>query len=170
VAGALAQLGDLEAARSLLARALEADPENPLIHGQLASVHFKSGEFDRAIAAATESLSLLYFQPALHALLGGALVEVGRFEDAEKELLVAVAQSPRNLAAHDALGRLYRDRLGRPAEAFAHEGRARSVRNELETQQRSGIAARGSEPERSASRKVGPQLPRLRCLMVLCGS
>jgi predicted AlkP superfamily phosphohydrolase/phosphomutase/tetratricopeptide (TPR) repeat protein len=131
VAGALAELGDLETARSLLEDSLESDPENALVHAQLAAIHFQAERFDEAIAAATESLSLVYFQPGLHALFGQALMERSRFEEAEKELLVAVAQSPRNLAAHELLGRLYRQHLNRPADAFAHEGRALSLRNEL---------------------------------------
>jgi hypothetical protein len=56
-------------------------------------------------------------------------------------LLVAVSQSPRNLAAHDALGALFREHLERPADAFAHEGRALSLRQELALQQQASINA-----------------------------
>jgi len=131
VAGALAELGDGEQARELLEAALQLDPENPLVHAQLAGIHFQARHFDTAITAATESLSLLYFQPGVHALLGRALIETKRFGEAEQELRVAVAQSPRHLAAHELLAKLYRDQLNRPADAFAHEGRARSLRIEL---------------------------------------
>lgn len=131
VATALMELGDVEAARELLEKALDGDVENPALHAQLAQVHFKAKRFDAAIAAATESLSLLYFQPTLHALLGQALLEKGMLAEAEQELRVAVAQSPRHLVAHEALAKLYREHLNRPDEAFAHEGRARSLRMEL---------------------------------------
>jgi predicted AlkP superfamily phosphohydrolase/phosphomutase/tetratricopeptide (TPR) repeat protein len=131
VASAFTQLGELDDARTLLQALLDEDPENPTLHAQLAEIHFKARQFDLAIAAATESLSLLYFQPTTHALLGVALVEAGRFGDAEKELLVAVSQTPRNLVAHEALAKLYRKHLNRPADAFAHEGRAGALRNEL---------------------------------------
>jgi hypothetical protein len=58
-------------------------------------------------------------------------METQRFSDSEKELRVAVAQSPGNLVAHELLARLYRTHLDRPADAFAQEGRARSLRHEL---------------------------------------
>jgi tetratricopeptide (TPR) repeat protein len=69
-------------------------------------------------------------------LLGQALLELNRVAEAEQELQVAVAQSPRNLVAHESLAKLYRHHLNRPDEAFAHEGRARSIRNELADRQR----------------------------------
>lgn len=131
VAGALVELGETDQARKLLESALEHDSDNALVHAQLAGIHFRARRFDEAIAAAVESLSLLYFQPGLHAQLGHALMETKRFDEAEKELLVAASQSPRHIAAHDLLAKLYRDHLNRPADAFAHEGRARSLRHEM---------------------------------------
>src|SRR5438105_10371372 len=65
-------------------------------------------------------------------------MEAKRYAEAEQELRVAVAQSPRNLAAHDLLARLYRIHLDRPSDAFAHEGRALSLRHELAARQRAG--------------------------------
>jgi predicted AlkP superfamily phosphohydrolase/phosphomutase/tetratricopeptide (TPR) repeat protein len=131
VAAALMELGEMDEARQLLESALDKDPENALVHAQLAGIHFRAHRFDETIAAAVESLSLLYFQPGLHALLGQALIEAKRFDEAERELLVAVSQSPRHIAAHELLAKLYRDHLCRPSDAFAHEGRARSLRNEM---------------------------------------
>ena len=136
IANALAELGDFEAAETLLQESLEADSENPVAHGRLAHIHFKARRFDQAIASATESLSLLYLQPGIHALLGQALMETRQFVAAEQELQVAVAQSPRHLAAHELLGKLYRQHLNRPDAAFAHEGKARSLRSELESRRR----------------------------------
>lgn len=134
-ANVLIELGDFAAAQSLLEKALESDADAPVIHAQLAEVHFKCQRFDPAIAAATESLSLLYFQPGVHALLGRALLEQQRFAEAEQELRVAVAQSPLNLIAHEMLAKLYRQHLNRPDDAFAHEGRARSLQLELSARQ-----------------------------------
>lgn len=138
IAGASAELGDFAVAQELFEKALAEDSENPAVHAQLADIHFKSRRFDQAIASATESLSLLYFQPGLHALLGRALLGKGMFYEAEQELRVAVAQSPRNLVAHEALAKLYRQHLNRPDDAFAHEGKARSLKNELTLRQHSG--------------------------------
>jgi predicted AlkP superfamily phosphohydrolase/phosphomutase/tetratricopeptide (TPR) repeat protein len=148
-ANALVELGDLETAQELLEKALAGDTDNPILHAQLAEIHFKAGRYDAAIAAATESLSLLYFQPGVHALLGRALLEKQMFAEAEQELRVAVSQSPRNLIAHETLAKLYRQHLDRPDDAFAHEGRARSLRLELAARQttESKTLAKESSPE-----------------------
>jgi len=63
VAGALVELGEMDEARALLESALDNDPENALVHAQLAGIHLRARRFGEAIAAAVESLSLLYFQP-----------------------------------------------------------------------------------------------------------
>ncbi len=153
VAGALVELGDFAAAQELLDQSLAEDAENPAVHANLAEIHFKTRRFDAAIAAATESLSLLYFQPGLHAVLGQALLGKNLFPEAEQALRVAVAQSPRNLVAHEALAKLYRHHLNRPEDAFAHEGRARSLQNELALQQQTATAADANStvPDRMAT-------------------
>jgi predicted AlkP superfamily phosphohydrolase/phosphomutase len=155
IAGAFTQLGDVEAARELLEAALVGDVENPMLRAQLAEIHFKARRFDRAITEATESLSLLYFQPTMHALLGLALVETDRFSEAEQELSVAIAQAPRHLLAHEALAKLYRQHLNRPADAFAHEGRAGALRNELAERKRANRSTRiGKVVEAHASEEI----------------
>ena len=161
VAGALIELGECDQAQRLLEQALDSDPENPAVHGQLAEVHFRSGRFAQAVASATESLSLLYFQPGLHALLGRALLGTNQFAAAEQELRVAVAQSPRNLSAHEALGQLYRQHLNRPDEAFAHEGRALSLRHELAACQQPGDAAADETGIQSVSVAVEKEAQRV---------
>jgi predicted AlkP superfamily phosphohydrolase/phosphomutase/tetratricopeptide (TPR) repeat protein len=157
LANALMQLGDLEAAQSLLEQALAGDADDPAIHAQLGEIHFKAGRFEAAISAATESLSLLYFQPAVHALLGRALLENKMFAAAEQELRVAVAQSPRHLSAHEALARLYREHLDRPHDAFAHEGRAQSLKLEL--------AARQSAEDETSAPATPTEMPRAAVFM-----
>jgi predicted AlkP superfamily phosphohydrolase/phosphomutase/tetratricopeptide (TPR) repeat protein len=167
-AGALAELGDREEARALLEATLASDPENAPVQAQLAAIHFQAGRFEEAIAAATESLSLLYFQPGVHALLGQALMETSRLAEAEQELRVAATQSPRNLVAHELLGRLYRQHLDRPQDAFAHEGRALSLRHELAARQRAGdspapvntgASIRSAPVETTSARVESTELP-----------
>lgn len=156
IAIAFAQLGEWDEAREVLESALVEDPESPIFHAQLADVHFKAKRFDLAVTAATESLSLLYFQPTTHALLGVALMEMNRFPDAEQELLVAVSQGPRHLAAHEALARLYREHLDRPADAFAHEGKAGALRNELMERNKARLSAvMESTPGLAAGKAIG---------------
>jgi predicted AlkP superfamily phosphohydrolase/phosphomutase/tetratricopeptide (TPR) repeat protein len=147
LASALIQLGEPEVARSLLEQVLHYDPDNAVVHSQLAAMHFEAGRYDAAIASASESLSLLYFQPGIHALLGRALMECKRFTEAEQELKVAAAQSPRNLLAYEWLGELYRQHLDRPEEAFAHEGRALSLRNEHVLRGNATLSAAFVRPE-----------------------
>jgi predicted AlkP superfamily phosphohydrolase/phosphomutase/tetratricopeptide (TPR) repeat protein len=153
LASALMELGDTAAAIALLNDAIRIDSEDPRLHAQMARIRLAARQYEDAIASATESLSLVYFQPSLHALLGQALMEVGRLDDAEKELLVGIAQSPRNLTAHELLGKLYRTHLNRPADAFAHEGRALSLRHELAAQTRAdnGGSPRPDAPPAPAS-------------------
>lgn len=150
LATALLDLGDFAAAQSLLEQSLAADPENPAVQAQLADLHFKAKRYDQAIAAAVESLSLLYFQPGVHALLGQALLAQNRFAEAEAALQVAVSQSPRNLAAHESLAALYRQHLNRPEAAFAHEGRVRSLQNELALRATQPTPATAPEPPATA--------------------
>ncbi|HXU77500.1 MAG TPA: alkaline phosphatase family protein [Methylomirabilota bacterium] len=156
IAGALAQLGNLDEAQALLEASLECDPENPLVQAQLAAIHFEAGRFEQSIEAATESLSLLYFQPGMHSLLGQALMEMRRFTEAEQALKVAIAQSPRNLVAHDVLGKLYRQ-TNRAAEAFPHEGRARAIRHEITERRRA--RAGGSLPARAVVARAPETTP-----------
>lgn len=148
VAAALADLGQPEAAEKILERVLATDPQNPIALAHLAGICFKSNRFEDAITAATDSLSLLYFQPGLHALLGRALMNVGAFEAAETELKVAVTQHTYHLAAHEHLGKLYREHLNRPADAFEHEGKANAIRYERD-------AARRARKAESPARENG---------------
>jgi predicted AlkP superfamily phosphohydrolase/phosphomutase/tetratricopeptide (TPR) repeat protein len=182
LASAFAELGEPEAARSLLEQFLQSDPENAVVHSQLAAIHFKAGRFDETIASASESLSLLYFQPGIHTLLGRALMESKRFAEAEKEFQVAIAQSPRNLVANEWLGRLYREHLGRPEEAFAYEGRALSLRNEHALRSRATVSVPSitHDPAKEATmddlmvsfvepQKFGPEIESSRIITVVSG-
>src|SRR5262249_22656190 len=83
------------------------------------------------------------------ALLGNALMQTGRFEQAEQALLVAVAQSSRNLTAHELLARLYRDHLDRPQSAFPHEGMASALRTELANREKGVLSRRKREENKS---------------------
>jgi hypothetical protein len=82
-------------------------------------------------------------------------VETDRFSEAEQELSVAIAQAPRHLLAHEALAKLYRQHLNRPADAFAHEGRAGALRNELAERKRANRSTRiGKVVEAHASEEI----------------
>jgi predicted AlkP superfamily phosphohydrolase/phosphomutase len=125
----------------LLDNLLEADPENPGLEALRAEIFYRRKDWDSLVDASAGALGLVYFNPRLHMLLGLALLQLGRMEDATNELLVAVRQSPGQLPALEALEGLFRND---PARAIAF----RSVR---ET-----IKARISERRRNASIPPAP--------------
>jgi tetratricopeptide (TPR) repeat protein len=153
-AGACVQMGQLDRAAEFVQRVLAVDPESHAALSLAAEIHFRQKKPTEAIKAATDSLSLIYFQPALHALLGEALLETGQLDAAEKELQVALAQYPGLVRAHETLARLYREHRPDPAKAFAHEGRARSMRIEARTHRQSS-----AQPARSKGAKPSPLPP-----------
>ncbi len=87
-----------------------------------ARIHFSSGDHDKAINAAVESLSLVYFQPFLHYMMGLSLLKVGEPARAREAFSVALSQAPGLAVAHDRLAELARAerRIGDAAVHAAH--------------------------------------------------
>jgi len=75
-----------------------------------------------------ESLSLIYYQPALHQLLGMALQRLGEKEKAEQAYRAALAQAPEFPAALEALGRLISRDRARIGEGSLYMARAAEFR------------------------------------------
>ncbi|MEI6033329.1 MAG: alkaline phosphatase family protein [Verrucomicrobiae bacterium] len=100
----------------LLDSLLAADPENPGHEALRAEIFYRKRDWDSLVDASAEALGLVYFNPRLHMLLGLALLQLGRTEDATNELLVAVRQNPGQLPALEALEGLFRHD---PARAIA---------------------------------------------------
>ena len=63
-------LGQFEKADSLCKSAIETDPENDKALSILAESAWKQGHITKALEAASESVSLLWFQPSLHLIIG----------------------------------------------------------------------------------------------------
>lgn len=120
-------LGESDAARSLAERLLQSDPENAEVLARLAELELESGHLEAAVAAAVNSLALVYFQPGLQLILARGLLATDQPEEAEAAACVAVSQSPHLAAGHEFLADLYRGRLQRPRDAFRHEGMARTL-------------------------------------------
>jgi hypothetical protein len=111
LAQGFAALKEFDRALELLERVRRADPDNWEALALGARIHFQARRYERAVDRAVESLSLIYFQPPLHHLLGMSLQRLGEKEKSEQAYRAALAQAPEFPAALDALGRLIsRDR------------------------------------------------------------
>ena len=130
VAELFAKSGNTEEALVWAAKALERDPENWHALSLAARLHFKSRRYDEALDLAAESLSLIYFQPRTHYLMGLAQQALGDFVGAELALRVAITQMPGLAVAHEALAELYDKELRRPADAALKRARASDIRRE----------------------------------------
>lgn len=107
---------------------LAADPTDWHLLGLRARMHLGSGDFEEAVADAAASLGLVYFQPSQHLVLGLARARLGEHAAAEQALLVALAQAPGLLPAHEALAELYLRMLDRPDRAAWHRAQVSRLR------------------------------------------
>ena len=107
---------------------LAADPADWHLLGLRARLHLDNGDLEEAVADAATSLGLVYFQPAQHLVLGVARARLGEHTAAEQALLVALAQAPGLLPAHEALANLYLHTLDRPDRAAWHRAQASRLR------------------------------------------
>ena len=126
LAQGFAALKEFDRAMEQLERVRRADPDNWEALGLEARIHFQARRYEQAVDRAVESLSLIYFQPALHHLLGLALQRLGEKEKAEQAYRAALAQAPEFPAALEALGRLIsRDRARIGEGSLVHGPRGR---------------------------------------------
>jgi predicted AlkP superfamily phosphohydrolase/phosphomutase/tetratricopeptide (TPR) repeat protein len=133
-----AALKEYDRALEFLARVRQADPDNWEAPALEARIHFQAKRYPEAANRAIESLSLIYFQPDLHRVLGLALARLGDRQMAEQALRAAIRQAPEYAAAHESLGRLIvRDRarigegsllIARAAELRTRSGQRRAER------------------------------------------
>ena len=128
LAQGFAALKEFDRAMELLERLRRADPDNWEALGLAARIHFQARRYEQAVDHAVESLSLIYFQPALHQLLGLALERLGEKEKAEQAYGAALAQAPEFPAALEALGRLISRDRARIGEGSLYIARAAEFR------------------------------------------
>jgi tetratricopeptide (TPR) repeat protein len=103
LAEGFASLGDDERALEYIRRARRADPDDWRAMALEARIHYAAGRHQQAVEAAVESLALIYFQPALHYLLGLALQRLGEYAQAERQFRIAVSQKPDSAPPHEQL-------------------------------------------------------------------
>lgn len=121
--GRKAQAEDLAAYTKLL----QGDPDNPLRHDAVASLHLDSGRLDEAIVHYRASLRLNPDSAPAHYNLGFALSALGRRDEAIAQFEDAVRLDPGYGQAHNNLGALLQlDR--KPDQALEHYQRAVALR------------------------------------------
>jgi len=128
LAQGFAALKEFDRAMDQLQRVRRADPDNWEALGLEARIHFQAQRYEQAVDRAVESLSLIYFQPALHQLLGLALQRLGEKEKAGQAYRAALAQAPEFPAALEALGRLMLQNRARIGEGSLYIARAAEFR------------------------------------------
>jgi tetratricopeptide (TPR) repeat protein len=148
-------LEDRERALEFARRARRADPESWEAMTLEARIHHAAGRHNEAVNCAIESLSLVYFQPVLHYILGLSLRRLGDEERAAEEFRVALAQAPGFPAAHDALAKILRRDLSRIGEASLHMAQAEDLRKRMK-KRRERQKEKTERPAASAPVPAGP--------------
>jgi Flp pilus assembly protein TadD len=141
LAQGFAALKEFDRAMEQLERVRRADPDNWEALGLEARIHFQEHRYEQAVDRAVESLSLIYFQPALHQLLGLALQRLGEKEKAEQSYRTALAQAPEFAAALEALGRLVSQNRARLGEGSLYIARAAEYRRQAKERRQAQRAA-----------------------------
>jgi tetratricopeptide (TPR) repeat protein len=80
-----ARIGRKTAAADAIARALQLDPLNPLIHRAAGSIEYAARAFAESIPHARRALAMNPRMSRAHAAIGDALLMLGRFEEARVE-------------------------------------------------------------------------------------
>ncbi|MBU3729665.1 MAG: hypothetical protein FGM37_10540 [Phycisphaerales bacterium] len=128
-------LGTLVDAERSCDRAIELDPEYRDAHVERARALFSAERYQDAVESGRHALSLAYFDPHTHLLVGTALAALARPHDAVAQLLIAVEQDPGLVAAYRRLAAVHLRQLGdvtaaRTFAARAAEARAATVRSQ----------------------------------------
>ena len=100
-----------------LKRRVEADPAS-IAFASLAEEYRRAARFEEAVEASRAGLRFHPTYVSARVTLGRSLMELGLFDQAERELHVVARSTPDNLAARRALGDLYwrQGELGRALE------------------------------------------------------
>jgi len=118
-------------AKATFTEALEIDRETPGPLLGLARVALASRDFESAIDHAQASLGLLFFQPRAHYLVGLAHYRIGRFEDAERALMICIRQAPLATAAWRLLGEISRVHRKDELQAGFYQNQAKLSRRRI---------------------------------------
>jgi predicted AlkP superfamily phosphohydrolase/phosphomutase/Flp pilus assembly protein TadD len=106
LARTFAVLGDADRALEFARRARTSDPDTWETMTVEAQIYSAAGRHTECVAAAEASLSLVYFQPKLHYIMGLSLARTGSEQRAANAFRTALAQMPTLTPARDALSGL----------------------------------------------------------------
>jgi len=152
-------------------RALRADRDNWRAMALEAYIFHGAGKHAQAVRAALNSLSLMYFQPALHYLMGASLLSAGREGEAEQSFQVALSQNPGLAPAHTRLAEILR-RRGQIGEAGLHLAQAQASRQRAKQRQKARLKTPGPKPESTVAgfdHYHGPPADRAKLIVVVAG-
>ena len=91
-----------------LRRRLEKDPAS-IAFAQLAEEYRRGGDYEQAISICREGLARHPGYLSAQVTLGRALIELGQFDEAQKELESVLSVAPDNLAAIRALAEIHQN-------------------------------------------------------------
>src|SRR5262249_26988664 len=129
-------------------------------HGDrnMAAMHFQAGRFEEARQAFSELVQQNPNDGALHTSLAGTLGALGRYDDAQKELDIAIALDPLNPESYHNRGVIY-EKEGRTEEAIAAYRNALRYRPDYEPSTHALVRLTGSatsgEPRTPAQQLAG---------------
>jgi len=111
-------------------RAAGIDPVNAHVWLGMARTQIGRGQYRQAARAALKTIGLMYQYPFAHYVLGLALDQMGRPQEAIEAFKIATAQNPNFADAHRQLARIYQDRLADAESAERHRQQAESLQTE----------------------------------------
>ena len=106
---------------------LAADPDQVMMHDDVASLYMQFGQVDEAVGHYRESLRLQPESPAAAYNLGTALLQAGEFDEAVAHFEQALRWNPEYALAHNNLGAVFRLQ-GRLGDAARHFRRSLAIR------------------------------------------
>ena len=106
---------------------LAADPDQVMMHDDVASLYLQFGQIDEAVAHYRESARVKPESPAAAYNLGTALLQAGELDEAAAHLERALRLNPDYALAHNNLGAVFRLQ-GRLADAVRHFRRSLAIR------------------------------------------
>jgi Flp pilus assembly protein TadD len=145
------RLGDLHQAKAVWERAVAEAPDNAVALAQLGRVEHYLGHYARAVSLLETAFRLDPASSMTRWLLGYALLDAGRPDDAVRLFQDWVAKAPGNPTAHTNLGVVYgRARRGR--EAIAELEKAYQLGERSSTSTSTSASSTSTRPPISSAR------------------
>ena len=140
-----------------LKRRVQSDPAS-IAFAALAEEYRRTGRFDEAIATCTAGLVRHPSYLSAHVTLGRALIDVGRLEEAKKELESVLRLAPENLAAIRGLAEIHQ-RLREESHAHQPAGEIAGDPRHHEMAVAEILAASGFKPPEPDEAALQPETP-----------